>query len=88
MSKIPERFDVVGSVSSAGEVRQVELDLVPSLVKSHGHRADERLHSGGALIVRSSEPSPDVLVVKHLHFESKVFFKLNPINWGGGLHSL
>lgn len=31
------------TVSSPGEVRQVELNLVPSLIQTHGHGADERL---------------------------------------------
>jgi len=36
-------FNLVGTLSSAGEVGQVELDLVPALVKAHGHGADEGL---------------------------------------------
>lgn len=46
-----ERFDIVGAVGSASEVRQVELNLIPALVKTHGHSADEGLHSGRTLIV-------------------------------------
>ena len=44
-------LNVVGTVGTTSEIRQVELDLVPALVKSHGHRADEGLHTGGRLIV-------------------------------------
>lgn len=44
-----ERFDVDGVVGSGSEVSQVELDLVPALVESHRHGADEWLHSGGRL---------------------------------------
>lgn len=73
---LPKRFNVVCSVSSSGEVRQVELNLIPTLVESHGHRANEWLHSGGALVVRCSESSPHILVIEHLHFESEVFFQL------------
>lgn len=47
----PERLNVVGSVRPPGEVRQVELDLVPALVESHGHGADEGLDSCRALWV-------------------------------------
>ena len=36
-----ESLNVVGSVRSAREVSQVELDLIPSVVQSHGHCADE-----------------------------------------------
>ncbi len=48
---LPESFDVVSSVGPTSEIRQVELDLIPSLVQTHGHGTDERLHSGGALVV-------------------------------------
>ena len=33
----PEGLDVVGTVRTPGEIAQVKLDLVPSLVQSHGH---------------------------------------------------
>ena len=72
-----EGLNVVCSVGSASEVGEVELDLVPALVQPHGHRADEGLHTGRALVVGSSESSADVLVVQHLHFEREVFFQLN-----------
>lgn len=42
-------FDVVGSVSATSKVRQIELDLVPSIVQSHGHGTDERLYSRSTL---------------------------------------
>lgn len=44
-------LDVIGTVGSACEVRQVKLNLVPAFIKSHGHRADERLDSCRALVV-------------------------------------
>lgn len=37
------------TISTTGEVRKVELDLVPALIKSHGHCADEGLDSRGRL---------------------------------------
>ena len=46
-----EGFDVVGSVSAASEIGQVELNLVPAFVKSHWHGANERFHAGCALVV-------------------------------------
>ena len=55
-----------------GEIRQVELDLVPALVQPHGHGADEGLHSGGGLVVTGSEPSPHILVIQDLHLESVI----------------
>lgn len=71
-----ERFDVVGSVSSSGEVREVELDLIPALVQSHGHGTDEGLDSGSGLVVGGSESSPDALVVQNLHFEGEVLLQV------------
>ncbi len=65
-------LDIVGAVGAAGEVREVELDLVPALVESHGHSADERLDTGGGLIVRSAESSAHVLVVEDHDLESEV----------------
>jgi len=65
-------LNVVGTISTTGEVGKVELDLVPALVKSHGHRANERLDSRGRLIVGSTESTANILVVKNLDFERKV----------------
>jgi hypothetical protein len=73
-----QSFDIVGTVSSTREIRQVKLNLIPALIKSHRHRANERLHSGGALVVWSSESSANPLVIKHLDFEGEVFLKLLP----------
>ena len=42
---------VVGTVSSSREIRQVELNLIPSFIESHGHGTDERLNTSGTLIV-------------------------------------
>ena len=40
-----EGFYVVGTVGPSGEIRQVELNLVPPFIKSHGHCAYEGLDS-------------------------------------------
>ena len=74
-------LDVVRAVRAPGEVRQVELDLVPPLVQTHGHRADERLHTGRALVVRRTESAAHVLVVKHLHLECEVLLQLSYRVW-------
>ena len=55
------------------EIRKVELDLVPALVKTHRHCADEGLHPCGALVIACTEASPHVLVVQYLNFECEVF---------------
>ena len=67
---------VVGSVSSSGEIRQVELNLIPAFIESHGHGTDERLDSGGRLIVGGSESTSDTLVVQDLHFEGEVLLQV------------
>ena len=69
----PQRLHVVGAVRPPGEVRQVELDLVPALVQSHRHRADERLHSGGGLVVAGSESSPHILIIEDLDLKCEIF---------------
>lgn len=71
-----QRLNVVRTVRSACEIREVKLNLVPALIKSHGHGADERLDSGCALVVGSSESSADTLVIEHLDFEREVLLQL------------
>eukprot|EP00316_Scyphosphaera_apsteinii_P003572 CAMPEP_0119345530 /NCGR_PEP_ID=MMETSP1333-20130426/107536_1 /TAXON_ID=418940 /ORGANISM="Scyphosphaera apsteinii, Strain RCC1455" /LENGTH=97 /DNA_ID=CAMNT_0007358005 /DNA_START=928 /DNA_END=1221 /DNA_ORIENTATION=+ len=71
-----ERLNVVGAIRAASEIRQVELDLVPSLIKPHGHGADERLHACRALVVGSPEAPPHVLVVEDLHFKREILFQI------------
>ncbi len=61
-----QRLDVVGAVRPACEIWQVKLDLVPTVVQPHGHRADEGLDTGRALIVTRPEPPPHVLIVQYL----------------------
>lgn len=67
---------VVGTVGSSGEIRQVELNLIPALIESHGHCADEWLHSGGALVVRGSESTSNALVIEYLHLEGEVLLQV------------
>ena len=69
-------LNIVCTVSSSCEVRQVELNLIPALIKSHGHGTDEWLHTGCALVVRGAETTSNVLIVEDLNFESEVFLKL------------
>ena len=71
-------LNVVSTVGTTSEIRQVELDLVPAFVKSHGHCADEGLHTGSRLIVRCAETTSNVLVIQDLYLKSEVLFEL----WG------
>jgi len=71
-----ERLDVIGPVGTAGEIGQVELDLVPTLVQSHGHGTNKRFHTRRRLIIRSAESSSDILIVQNLHLEGEVFLQI------------
>jgi hypothetical protein len=76
MDLAPQGLDVVRPVGTTGEVGEVELDLVPALVQTHGHRADEGLHASGTLIVGGPEAPTNVLVVQHHHLEGEVFLQV------------
>ena len=67
---------VVGTISSPCEIGQVELNLIPAFIQSHGHCANKWLYSGGRLIVGGSESSSYALVIKYLYFESEVFLQV------------
>ncbi len=73
---LPEGLDIVSTVGSSSEIRQVELDLIPSLIKSHGHSADKGLDTSGGLVIGGSESTTHVLVIQNLHLESEVFLQL------------
>lgn len=67
---------VVGSVSSSCEIGQVELNLIPTLIKSHGHGANKWLDSGGGLVVGGSESTSNALVIKDLYLKSEVLLQV------------
>mmetsp|Transcript_1197 Transcript_1197/g.3493 ORF Transcript_1197/g.3493 Transcript_1197/m.3493 type:complete len:203 (+) Transcript_1197:241-849(+) len=72
----PQGLDVVRTVGAAGEVRQVELDLVPTLVQTHRHGADEGLHARGTLVVGGPETAAHLLVVEHGDLEREVLLQV------------
>ena len=72
----PQCLYVVGTVSSASEIGQVELNLVPALVESHGHCAYERFYPCSWLIIGCTETSSDTLVIEYLHLESEVLLQV------------
>ncbi len=74
---LPEGLNIVGTVSSSGEIRQVELNLIPAFIESHGHSADERLDTGGRLVVGGSESTTDVLIIENLDLEGEIFLELH-----------
>jgi len=61
-----ECLDVAGSICSACEVRQVELYLVPAIIQSHWHCADEWFHTCCTLIVAGTETTTHILVIQYL----------------------
>jgi len=74
---LPKCFNIVGTICTSCEVWQVELNLIPAFVKSHGHSANEGFDTSGALIIWSTESSTNVLIVKYLDFESEILFQLH-----------
>ena len=76
LRNLPKSLNVVGTVGTSGEIRQVELNLIPTLIKTHGHGADERLDTGGGLVVGGTESSADVLVIEDLDLEGEVLLQV------------
>jgi hypothetical protein len=72
----PQGFNIVRAVGTTREVRQIKLDLVPSLIQPHRHSADKWLHAGRTLIVTRSETTSHVLVIQHLNLKRKVFLQI------------
>lgn len=72
----PQCFNIISAISPSCKVAQIELNLIPSFVKSHRHGANERFYPGSALVVRSAEPPPNVFIVQYLHLEREVFFQV------------
>lgn len=71
-----QSLNVVGTVCSACEIGQVELDLIPAIVESHGHGTDEGLDSSRALVVAGTEATSHILVVQDLHLEGEVLLQV------------
>ena len=67
---------VVGTIGPSGEIGQVELNLIPALIKSHWHCANEWLDSGGGLIVGGSESTSNALVIEDLHLKGEVLLQV------------
>ena len=71
-----ESFYVVCTISSSGEIRQVELNLVPSFIESHRHCAYEWLYPCSWLVVWCSESTSYWFVIQYLNFESEIFLQV------------
>lgn len=73
---IPRKCLLFLTVGSPREVREVELNLVPTLVETHGHGANEGLHPCRGLVVGRPKATTNILVVKNLHFEAEVLLQV------------
>ena len=67
---------VVGTVGPSGEIRQVELNLIPSLVEPHWHGTNKRLNPGRRLVVWGAESSSYTLVIQDLNLEGEVLLEV------------
>lgn len=76
MDLYTKRFDVVCAIGPAGEVRQIKLNLVPTLIQAHRHSANKRLYTRSRLVVGCSETTRNTLVVKHLYFKAEVLLQV------------
>jgi len=76
LNYLPQGLDVVGTISSPCEIGQVKLNLIPSFIQSHWHSANERLYTGGTLIVGGSESTTNILVIEYLYLEREVFLQV------------
>ena len=62
----PVGFNIICAISSTSEVREVKLDLVPAIIKTHGHGANKRLDPCGGLVVGGPESPLHILIIQHL----------------------
>jgi len=69
-------LDVVCAICTPGEIRQVELNLIPAIVQTHGHRANKWFDSRRRLVVGCSETPINILVIQHHYFECEVLFQI------------
>ena len=51
------------------------MDLIPAVVESHGHGANEGLHPRRRLIIARPESTPHVLVIQHLNGDQECLIR-------------
>lgn len=44
-------LNVIASIGSSGEIRKIELNLIPTLIESHWHSTDEWFDSSSRLVI-------------------------------------
>ena len=64
-----ERFDVIRSVGTSSEIREIELNLIPAIVQAHGHGTDEWFDTCRRLIVAGTETTSNISIVQNLQGE-------------------
>jgi len=52
------------------------LDLIPAFIQPHGHGANKRLDSRGALVVRRAEAPAHLFVVQNCYLEGEVLLQV------------
>jgi len=72
MNLNPCGFHIAGSISPSGEVTQVDLDLIPTIIQAQWHSAVERPDSSTWLEVAGAEPPSEVFVIQDLHLKGEV----------------
>ena len=60
-------FDIISSVRASCKVRQIELNLIPSIVKSHWHCANKRLDPCSTLIVWCAKSTSNIFIIQYLN---------------------
>lgn len=81
MNLNPQSFDIISSIRSSCKIGKIKLNLIPSLVQSHWHCANEWLHSCCWLVIGRPKSSSHIFVVKDHDFESEIFSKLRKYEW-------
>lgn len=83
-------FNIVCTIGSSSEIREVELYLIPTFIQAHRHSADKRFHSSRRLkywaivfqieteylIVWSTKATADIFVIENHHLKSEVLSQL------------
>jgi len=69
MNLDPQSLRIGRTIRFSGELREIELDVVPTVLEPERHRADIGLDPRFGLKVGSSESPANVLVVEYLDFE-------------------
>lgn len=71
-----ECFYIISTISTSGEVREIELDLIPSFIEPHGHCTNERFDTRRWLVVWRAKTASHALIIQHLNFKREILFQV------------